>query len=88
MATAKKIKVLNKTVGWNVLFSHTEAHNIGAGHVAVAATLAGVVPPKVTAIIAAVGATWIALCNAGGHDGVKAIVSLIPPPGAVVFLPR
>jgi hypothetical protein len=87
MAFARKISVLGKTVGWNVFFSHAEAERIGDGHLRVAELLAGVAPPKVTAVIAAAGLGWKALCKAGGHDGVKAVVSLIPAP-TVVLLPR
>lgn len=86
MAFARKIKVLGKTVGWNVYFSHTEAEAIGDGHLTVAQVLqyAGV-PPKVVAIIALAGLGWKALCKAGGHDGVKAVVSLIPAPTVILF---
>ena len=87
MAFAKRIKVLGKTIGWNVFFSHPEAEGIGNGHLTVASVLAGVANPKVTAIIAAAGLGWKALCKAGGHDGVKAVVMLIPGP-TVILLPR
>lgn len=88
MAFARKRKLFGKTIGWNVFFSHPEAEAIAAGHATVAeyCSLAGV-PPKVTAIIAAGGLTWHATCLLGGHDGVKAAVTLLPGPG-VILLPR
>jgi hypothetical protein len=87
MAYAKKIKVFGKTIGWNVFFSHNEAEGIGDGHLAVAQLLSGVTPAAVTGIIAGGGLAWKALCKTGGHDGVKAVVALIPAP-TVVLWPR
>jgi hypothetical protein len=88
MAFSRKITLLGKTIGWNVFFSHQEAEDIGNDHYKLAGILAQCgAPPKVTAIIAVGGLLWKATCRIGGHDGVKAMVMLVPAP-TVVLLPR
>ena len=87
MASASKIKLGPKTVGWNVWFSHTECEALALNQIGLPAILRGVTGPKVVAILLTVPRqTWHVTCVAGGHDGVKAIVGFYPP--AYVLLPR
>ena len=76
MATASKIKIANKTVGWTVLFSHTEAEALAISQVGMPQMLAGMGPnarKNVLALLMPVPRrTGTVLCAAGGHHGVKA----------------
>ena len=87
MAFANKIRVADRTIGWNVFFSHPEAEGIATGAVLIPTLLAGVTGPKVPAILQGLPhPAWNSACRAGGHHGVKAIVMFFPP--HAVLVPR
>lgn len=87
MAFANKIKLGSKTIGWNVFFSHSEAEAIALSQLSLPALLGGVTGPKVAPILAIIPRqSWKVTCQAGGHDGVKAVVMFFPP--SAILIPR
>jgi hypothetical protein len=87
MAFANKLRIGSRTVGWNVFFSHAEAHAISLSQLTIPSLLAGVTGPKVPPLLMALPKkSWGVTCLAGGHDGVKAVVSFYPP--AALLIPR
>lgn len=87
MASASKIKAGSTTVGWTVLFSHTEAEALSVSTLGLPAMLQGVTGPRVAPILLTVPQqTWHVVCQSGAHRGVKAKVWFYPP--LPVLLPR
>ena len=87
MAFANKIKLGSKTVGWNVFFSHAEAEAVALNQLSLPALLAGVTGPRVAPLLVPIPRqSWKITCQAGGHDGVKAVVMFYPP--SAILIPR
>lgn len=87
MATATKIRVVRKTVGWHVYFTHPEAEGIAVDPTMIAGLLVGVTGPRVAPILVRIPSqTWAAVCSLSGHVGVHAVVTFYPEGAAL--LPR
>jgi hypothetical protein len=87
MASAKKMKLLGKTIGWRVYLSHAESHDVASK----ASTVSGIlkkagVTAKAAVLVKLSSAAFNAACKLGKHRGTKLMITLVPP-GAVV-LPR
>lgn len=80
MASAQKIKIGTKTVGWNMLFTHTEAEANGTvpGHLQL--LVKKISGPRAVRVLSKLPPeTWNGICATGNHGGVKAVVLFYPP---------
>jgi arginine decarboxylase-like protein len=80
MASARKMKLLGKTIGWRVYLSHEESHDVASQAPTVSSILkkAGVTP-KAGVPMKLSSAGFNAACKLGKHRGTKLIITLVPP---------
>jgi hypothetical protein len=82
MASAKKYKFGPKTVGWRILFTHTECVALSTGGKTLNQVLSGTgVGNKAKGLILSSGVlpTLEGICSVGGHDGVRLEIAFYPP---------